>query len=102
MFLTDVLRFGLIVALGLLALVTFLFAITIIGLMWLDGSDCNCLRYPIGIYVLGLLGILLFVSLVVEIFDATTTSVFEDWAENRREALVAGAIFLIVLILLWI
>ena len=70
--------------------------------MWLDSSDCNCLHYPIGIYVLGLLGILLFVSLIVEIFDATTTSVFEDWAENRREALVAGVIFLIVLILLWI
>src|SRR5665648_781419 len=96
----DVARFGLIVALGLLALVTFLFAGTILGLMWMDSSDCNCLHYPIGIYVLGLFGLLLLASIIGEIFDATTTSVFEDWAENRREALVAGGIFLIALILL--
>jgi hypothetical protein len=102
MTLTDVARFGLIVALGLLAVITFLFAATIIGLMWAESSDCNCLHYPIGIYVLGLFGLLLLASLIIEIFDATTVSWFEDWAENRREVLVAAGIFLIVLIWLWI
>jgi hypothetical protein len=37
--LTDVGRFGLIVALGLLALVTFLIAGTIVGLMWVESSE---------------------------------------------------------------
>ncbi len=100
--LTDVGRFGLIVALGLLALVTFLIAGTIVGLMWVESSDCNCVHYPIGLYVLGLLGILLLASIIGEIFDATTRSWFEEWAENRREVLVAAGIFLIVLIWLWI
>lgn len=98
----DVARFALIIALGLLALVTFLIAGTIVGLMWVDSSDCNCWYYPIGILVLGLFGILLLASIIGEAFDATTTSVFENWAENQREALVAGAIFIIVLILLLI
>ena len=99
---TDVARFALIIALGLLALVTFLIAGTIVGLMWADGIQCNCLHYPIGLYVLGLFGLLLLASLIGEAFDASTTSVFENWAENQREALVAGAIFLIVIFLLLI
>ena len=99
---TDVARFALLVALGLLALVTFLIAGTIVGLMWVDSSDCNCVHYPIGLYVLGLFGILLLASLIGEAFDATTASAFENWAENYREALVAAAIFLIVVILLLI
>ena len=102
MFLGDVARFGLIVALGLLAVITFLFAATIVGLMWVESSDCNCVHYPIGLYALGLLGILLLASIIGEAFDATTRSWFEDWAENRREALVAAGIFVLVLILLWI
>jgi hypothetical protein len=99
---TDVARFALIIALGLLALVTFLIAGTIVGLMWVDSSDCNCVHYPIGLYVLGLFGLLLLGSLIGEAFDTTTASAFENWAENYREALVAGVIFLIVVILLLI
>jgi hypothetical protein len=99
---TDVARFALIIALGLLALVTFLIAGTIVGLMWVDGSDCNCVHYPVGLYVLGLFGILLLVSMIAEGFDASTASVFEKWAENQRENLIAGVIFLIVVILLLI
>ena len=99
---TDVARFALIIALGLLALVTFLIAGTIVGLMWVDSSDCNCVHYPIGLYVLGLFGILLLASIIGEAFDGTTTSAFENWAENYREVLVAGVIFLIVVILLLI
>ena len=99
---TDVARFALLVALGLLALVTFLIAGTIVGLMWVDSSDCNCVHYPIGLYVLGLFGILLLASLIGEAFDASTTAALENWAENYREAVVAAAIFIIVVILLLI
>jgi len=94
----DVARFALIIALGLLALITFLIAGTIVGLMWVDSSDCNCVHYPIGLYVLGLFGILLIASMVGESLDAPP--VFENWAENQREALIVGVIFLIAIILL--
>jgi hypothetical protein len=95
---TDVARFALIIALGLLALVTFLIAGTIVGLMWVDSSDCNCVHYPIGLYVLGLFGVLLVASMIGESFDAP--AVFENWAEHQREALIIGVIFLIAIILL--
>jgi hypothetical protein len=94
----DVARFALIVALGLLALITFLIAGTIVGLMWVEGSDCDCVRYPVGLYVLGLFGILLLASLIGESFDAPV--VFEGWAKDSREALIVGGIALIAVILL--
>ena len=97
---TDVARFALIIALGLLALITFLIAGTIVGLMWVDSSDCNCVHYPIGLYVLGLFGILLLASMIGESLDAPP--VFENWAENQREALIIGVIVLIAIFLLLI
>lgn len=97
---TDVARFALIIALGLLALVTFLIAGTIVGLIWVDGSDCNCVHYPIGLFVLALFGILLLASMIGEASDARVTETFENWAENQREALIIGGIFLIAIILL--
>lgn len=97
---TDVARFALIIALGLLALVTFLIAGTIVGLMWADGSDCNCVHYPIGLYVLGLFGALLIASMISESFDAP--EVFEKWAKNQRETMILGGISLVAVILLLI
>ena len=99
---TDVARFALIIALGLLALVTFLIAGTIVGLMWVDNSECNCVHYPIGLYVLGLFGILLLASMIGEGSDARVTETFENWAEKQREALIVGVIFIIAIILLLI
>ncbi len=94
----DVARFALIIGLGLLALVTFLMAGTIVGLMWVENSDCDCVRYPVGLYVLGLFGLLLIASMIGEALDAPP--VFENWAENQREALIIGVIVLIAIILL--
>jgi hypothetical protein len=96
----DVARFALIVALGLLALITFLIAGTIVGLMWVEGSDCDCVRYPVGLYVLGLFGLLLLASLISEGADVRVTETFEGWFKNQREALIVGGIFLIAIILL--
>lgn len=97
---TDVARFALIIALGFLAFLIFLTAGTILGLMWVESSYCNCVHYPIGLYVLGLLGILFIASMIGESVDAPP--VFEEWAKNQREALIAAVIFLIVVILLLI
>jgi hypothetical protein len=38
----DIARMALIVTLGFLAFITFLIAGTIVGLMWLESSHCNC------------------------------------------------------------
>ena len=73
----DFLRFMIIVSLGVLAFITFLVAGTIIGLMWLDSWSCgSCVRYPVGLYILGLMGILYLISIGIEISDAT-----EPWFE---------------------
>jgi hypothetical protein len=98
MTLADVLRFFLFIALGFLALVTFLVAATIVGLMWVDGSACNCVHYPVGLYVLGLLWLLLLGTMIGEGFDAPP--VFEKLAENQREAMIVTAIAVIVILLL--
>ncbi len=58
----DIARMALIVTLGFLAFITFLIAGTIVGLMWLESSNCNCIHFPVGLYVLALLGILLLAS----------------------------------------
>ncbi|WP_088346933.1 MULTISPECIES: hypothetical protein [Rhodomicrobium] len=97
---TDVARFALIIALGFLAFVIFLTAGTILGLMWVESISCNCVNYPIGLYVLGVLGLLFFVSMISESVDAPP--VFEKWADNQREAMIIVVIFLIVVILLLI
>ena len=94
----DIARLALIFTLGILALITFLIAGTIVGLMWLESSRCNCVHFPVGLYVLGLLGILFIASLISESLDAPP--VFEGWLENQREALIIALIFLFVVILL--
>jgi hypothetical protein len=94
----DIARMALIVTLGFLAFITFLIAGTIVGLMWLESSHCNCIHFPVGLYVLALLGILLLASMISESLDAPP--VFEDWLNNQREALIVALIFLFAVILL--
>jgi hypothetical protein len=100
----DFLRFVIIVSLGVLAFVTFLVAGTILGLMWLDSWSCGtCTRYPAGLYILGLLGILMIVSISMEASDAPAT--WGPWIKKNRDTLIIGAIssaaFLIVLNSRW-
>ncbi|NJM33826.1 MAG: hypothetical protein HC850_02960 [Rhodomicrobium sp.] len=94
----DVARFALIIALGFLAFVTFIVAATIIGLMWVESSHCNCVHYPVGLYVLGLLGIFFIASIIHESLDVQP--VFEGWMKNQREALIVGLIFIFVILLI--
>ncbi|MGB0084534.1 MAG: hypothetical protein WBP94_04060 [Rhodomicrobiaceae bacterium] len=94
----DVARFALIIVVGILAFITFIVASTIVGLMWAEASRCNCANYPVGLYVLGLLGIFFIASIISESLDIQP--VFEDWMENQREAVIVAAIFLIVVLLI--
>jgi hypothetical protein len=94
----DIARFALIIGLGFLAFVTFIVAATIIGLMWVESSHCNCVHYPIGMYVLGLLGIFFLASIIRESFDVQP--IFEGWMKNQREAVIVGLIFLFVVFLI--
>ncbi len=74
----DFMRFFIIVSLGVLAFITFLVSGTIIGLMWLESWSCGtCKQYPVGIYILGLLGILFLVSIGIEASEAPEP--WEKW-----------------------
>jgi predicted membrane channel-forming protein YqfA (hemolysin III family) len=67
----DLLRFLIIITLGILSFITFLVVGTIIGLMWLDTWGCgDCKSYPVGVWILGLLGILFLISIGFEASDA--------------------------------
>src|SRR3974390_2251376 len=78
----DFMRFIIIVSLGVLAFVTFLVAGTIIGLMWLDSWSCGaCKQFPVGIYILGLLGILFLVSISIEASEAPEA--WEAWIKKN-------------------
>jgi hypothetical protein len=94
----DLGRFALIAVLGILAFIVFLFAGTLVGVMWLEASRCNCIHLPAGIYVLALLGIFFVSSLIAEALDVQP--IFEHWAENQREALIVITIFLFFILLI--
>ena len=85
----DFLRFVIIVSLGVLAFVTFLVAGTIVGLMWVDSFSCDtCKQYPVGLYILGILGILFIISISVEASEAPL--VWSPWVKKNKGTLAAG------------
>jgi hypothetical protein len=96
----DVARFALIIALGFFAFLTFIFASTVVGLMWLESSQCKCWELPVGIYVLALIGILFLISITSEIIDAWPE--LEWLVDHRRDAVIVTVIFLIIIILILI
>jgi hypothetical protein len=74
----DLMRFFIILGLGVLSFITFLVAGTLIGLMWLDSWNCGqCARYPAGIYILGVLGVLLLASIGGEAGEAS-----KEWEKH--------------------
>jgi hypothetical protein len=92
----DFLRFVIIVSLGVLAFITFLVAGTIVGLMWLDSFSClTCRQYPVGLYILGLMGILFLISIGMEASDAPEP--WQTWITANRMTLVIGTIAIIAI-----
>lgn len=94
----DVGRLALIVLLGFLAFLVFLLAATILALMWLDSSNCNCYHLPAGMYVLGMIGFLIVGTMVSEGIEHIQTEV-ESWLQHR-DALILIGIFLFVILLI--
>lgn len=66
MTLADYARFALLIALGVLSFIVFLVAGTLVGLMFVDPYGCRCVHPfpPVGLYVLGLLGLLLLIPAI--------------------------------------
>jgi hypothetical protein len=87
----DFLRFVIIAGLGVIAFITFLVAGTIVVLMWLDSFRCGtCSPHPAGMYILGLMGVLLIASLGMEVGLAPEK--WLKWINDNRETLIIGAI----------
>lgn len=92
----DLARFAIIVGLGVLSALTFLVAGTIVVLMAVEGSGCNCFTYfPVGLAVLGLLGLFFLIDLINEMTYGP--GILQDWYQesdrNRYQLLLAGISF---------
>lgn len=84
-----VFRFFIIFSLGIAAFVSFLVATTLIWLMWFDSWRCGmCLSYPVGIYTLALLGILIIISIAFEAGEAS--ALWTAWAIATRKWFIAN------------
>lgn len=95
----QLVQFLIILGLGILAFLTFLVAGTILGLMIVEDSGCSyCLSYPVGLFVLGLLWLLLLISFIRELADSP---VFDStWIKNNQEVIVIALLIFIVLLIL--
>ncbi len=93
----DIGRFLIIIMLGVLAAITFLVAGTVVILMAVDSAACDCFRYfPVGLAVLGILGLIFLVDLIIEAIDAP--SILQEWAGSstkNKDMLVLGTICLV-------
>ncbi len=99
----DVGRFVLLIALGIFAFLAFLYAGTIVGLMWLESSYCNCLYFPVGLYVLALLAILAVATMISEAIDMPL--IVQGWVDRQKpaelqEAFIIALIFIVIMILI--
>jgi hypothetical protein len=99
----DVGRFVLLIALGMFAFLAFLYAGTIVGLMWLESSYCNCLYFPVGLYVLALLAILAIATMISEAIDMPM--IVQGWVDRQKhaelqEAFIIALIFIVIMILI--
>ncbi len=98
----DIMRFVIIISLGVLAFITFLVAGTIIGLMWLDAWSCGvCKQYPVGLYILGLLGLLFLISIGAEASEAPEP--WRKWIETNWVTLsvVMASIVTFIIVINW-
>ena len=90
----QLLHFFIVIGLGILAFLTFIVAGTILGLMIAE-DGCNCIQYPIGLYVLGILWLLLLITIIREIIDGPFFT--SKWITDNREALILTLLILLAL-----
>lgn len=87
----DVLRLFVITGLGVLAVVTFLVAGTITGLMIVDNESCKyCDTYPIGLWILGLLGALFAYSMVQVAIEQIPLRASKCYPNSKEGLLLLG------------
>ena len=95
----QLVHFLIVIGLGILAFLIFLVAGTILGLMIVEDSGCSyCIQYPIGLYVLGLLGLLLLISAIRALVDGPYFT--WDWLTRHQEALIVALLVLLALIII--
>jgi hypothetical protein len=94
----QIIHFVVAIGLGILAFLTFIVAATILGLMLVEDSRCACPQYPIGLYVLGLLGLLLLGTIISELIEAPLFSA--DWITSNQQALILA--LLVLLAIIWV
>jgi len=101
MTLADYARFALLIALGVLSFIVFLVAGTLVGLMYVDPYGCRCIHPfpPVGLYVLGFLGLLLLIPAIrTAVIDAPEK--LEKWGLTTTWTLVMILISILVLIVI--
>jgi len=94
----QIAHFLILIGLGILSVITFLVAGTIVALMIVEASGCNCVQYPVGLYILGALGLLLLVSLIREIVEAPLFS--GDWIATNQEALILTLLVILTILII--
>lgn len=102
MTLADYARFALLIALGVLSFIVFLVAGTLVGLMFVDPYGCRCVHPfpPVGLYVLGLLGILLLIPAIrTAVNDAPEYLEKAGLTSYATLALIIVSILVLILIL---
>jgi hypothetical protein len=96
----DVLRFFVIVGVGVLAVVTFLVAGTITGLMIFDDDSCKfCDSYPIGLWTLGLLGGLFAYSMLQVAIEQLPERVLKWYPNNKENLVLMGIVFVFFIVI---
>jgi hypothetical protein len=96
----DVLRFFVVVGLGVLAVVAFLVAGTITGLMIFDEASCKfCDSYPVGLWTLGLLGVLFAYSMVQVAIEHIPMKVVEWYPKNKENLVLIGIVFVVFVVI---
>lgn len=99
----DIGRFLIIALMGFASAVTFLVAGTVTVLMVVDSAACDCFRYyPVGLSVLGLLGLLLLIDMIIVAVDAppVVEKFFKDSKQNQEMLMLSGICFVVFFIIL--
>lgn len=95
----QIIHFFIVIGLGILAFLTFIVAGTILGLMIVEDMGCNdCVQYPVGLYVLGFLGLLMLIGLILEIVEGPFFTA--KWINDNLQALIIALLILFALLLI--
>jgi hypothetical protein len=97
----DIGRFLIILSLGALSILTFMVAGTIVILMAVETNGVDWFKYhPVGLVVLGLLGLLFIIDIIIESVDAPT--VIQTWYNESAKNKQSIVLLIISVIAIWL